>query len=487
MIVKAKGGREPPDDRLEWDLIGCILVDGGQIPKVVALGLRPEHFRNQAAALAYTHAGAVLETHGVTDVSLVIHSITESGDLDEIGADVLYQAASNVPSPSHAPFYALELLKRWVRNQTEIAHREGLRRLEHHDDPADVRLSTQARLEEIDREAATAGQFPFVDVTKYLTEEAPAPKPIWRGFLDHGDKLLTFAESKIGKSFHAQQGCLSLAAGLPFLGMEPEGRKSVLYINYEIQPRHCWKRFSVLGDHLGIGPEDIGDRLQVLNARGSPPPLTILHLPFDLIVLDPWYKVLASLGRDENDPKDVGATLSEIDAAMRHTSPAVWIIHHTTKGSAGDRSLLDRGAGSGKLARDLDACFSLAKHRDEERAVVIESVSRNYPAAEPLVVEWDGCFVRRPDLDPVIETSLTAANKRQKAKGPSIEEMAEIIGKTISGPEETGDVKKRIRRKFDTGKNRTDSVVKALEDCGFVRWRAGFPSVSMIGPEGCQP
>ena len=278
---------------------------------------------------------------------------------------------------------------------------------------------------------------------------------------------------------------MCLAAGRPFLGLEPDGPKRTLYVNYEIQAHHCWKRFHTIAGELGITPADIGDRLQVMNVRGNPPPLTILNQPFDVIVLDPWYKFLAALGRDENNPKDVGLTLSEIDTATRHTAPAIWIIHHTPKGFSGDRSLLDRGAGSGKLGRDLDACFSLGRHRDEQGAVVIEKASRNYKNPHPIVVQWDGCFRVRDDLDPVVETSRSAAKKGN----PSIESIVKAVIPTIEGPERTEDVKERIRKQFGVGKNKTDDVIRAIGNRNdFARWKSKTcPSFGMIGPAEFKP
>ena len=331
--------------------------------------------------------------------------------------------------------------------------------------------------------------FDLDDAGDYLEEEPPKPDPILAGFCDRGDKIFTYGSSKSLKSWHAQQTLMLLAAGLPIFGLYPERPMRVLYCNYEIQPHHLHRRLNSLGHGLGVTRGDLNGRFQVFNARGNPPPLSILRQPFDLICLDPLYKVLAALGRDEMDPRDLGVTLGEIDAHLRHGSAAAWIVHHNPKGESGDRRIVDRGAGSGKLGRDLDAMFSLGRHRDDENAVVLEYLTRNYETPEPVVMRFrEGCLVEDPDLDPVLATSLSEANRRNQASAIPIEEIAEKVGRTLTTPRKTEDLKKAIRSKYKIGWRKIDDVLMELCEMGFSRWKSRtFPAVGMIGPEDQDP
>ena len=71
----------------------------------------------------------------------------------------------------------------------------------------------------------------------------------------------------------------------------------------------------------------------------------------ELVVIDPLYKLVNG---DENSAQDMKAYF---DRVMRETGAALLYVHHDAKGSAGDRNIRDRGAGSGVLARDYDAAL----------------------------------------------------------------------------------------------------------------------------------
>lgn len=208
-----------------------------------------------------------------------------------------------------------------------------------------------------------------------------------------------------------------------------------------------------------------------------------------MICLDPWFKVLAALKRDENDPKDVGITLAEIDEHIRYSGAACWIVHHNPKGQSGDKSIIDRGAGSNKAVRDLDAMFSLGRHRDDPDAIVLEYLTRNYETPAPVVLRFEhGCLVEDRDLDPVLATSLSETNRRNAANAIPTRDIAEKIGRTITSPRKTEEVKRDIREQYKIGWRKIDEVLAALCTMGFSRWKSQtWPCVAMIGPEDQDP
>ena len=63
--------------------------------------------------------------------------------------------------------------------------------------------------------------------------------------------------------------------------------------------------------------------------------------------------------------------------------------HHDKKGLTGDRDHIDRGAGSGVLARDYDAAIYMARHAADDKAIVLSFRCRNYQDIEPFAVRWD--------------------------------------------------------------------------------------------------
>lgn len=105
----------------------------------------------------------------------------------------------------------------------------------------------------------------------------------------------------------------------------------------------------------------------------------------DLVVVDPLYKFHDG---DEISAKDMKVPLKEFDELIARSGAALLYVHHDAKGTAGDRDIRDRGSGSGALARDYDANFTLTPHRDYEDAVVVETLFRNYPPRDKFSIEW---------------------------------------------------------------------------------------------------
>lgn len=120
--------------------------------------------------------------------------------------------------------------------------------------------------------------------------------------------------------------------------------------------------------------------------------------PFELIILDPVYKLMA--GRDENKAGDVTAVLNQIERVAVQTGAAVAIGAHFSKGNQAGKDSIDRIGGSGAFARDPDAILIMTAHEQED-AFTIEATLRNFPPAEPFVVRWEfPLFVRDASLDP---------------------------------------------------------------------------------------
>lgn len=120
---------------------------------------------------------------------------------------------------------------------------------------------------------------------------------------------------------------------------------------------------------LELTPDDLQDRLQIVNGRGMAlagaagiEAVKRAVLPFapDLICIDPLYKI--SVGK-ENAAEDAKTVLALFDQLAEQTSAAVLYVHHDSKGFSGDRDIRDRGAGSNVLGRDYDAAFTLTPPR----------------------------------------------------------------------------------------------------------------------------
>jgi len=321
-----------------------------------------------------------------------------------------------------------------------------------------------------------------------FTSELPPVDCIIDGLFERGDKAFLFGGSKTRKTFFAIQAALSIAAGRSFLGLRVPEPRRVGFLNLEIKESHFNRRLRRVGEAIGIGPADIDDRLIVSHGRGKT--FRFCDLPeVDLLFGDPLYKILAGYEAEENVASDVSAVLGEVDPYANRTGAAVRLIPHFAKGRAGDKPVIDRGSGSGVIARDFDASVTLTPHAEEHDAVVVDCLARNFPSPEPFVIRWGcNCFEVADDLLPVVETSRTAANRAQA--GPDDDEvLTYAAGLVVHAPMGTTAMQGMLRKEHGIGQKRAAAIVTELsEQDGFARWReSGFSGKGFIGLEEHRP
>jgi len=251
-----------------------------------------------------------------------------------------------------------------------------------------------------------------------LLQQAPEkPDQILKDVIDAGDKMAFIGTAKSWKSFFLLQCLICIACGRNFLTWETQKSRRVLYIQFEIREIHIHRRLINVCRAINVTPNDLKDNLLILSARG----LGITgregieriiqsldgFMP-EVIAFDPLYKI--SQGA-ENAAEDMKVTLAYFDELAEKTGAAIFYVHHDPKGSAGDRDIRDRGAGSNVTARDYDACITLTAHAKNQDAAVVDVLLRNYPPQEPFAVAWtieDGyCFKLANDILPEKKTSRT--------------------------------------------------------------------------------
>jgi hypothetical protein len=250
-----------------------------------------------------------------------------------------------------------------------------------------------------------------------MLETAPLdPDQVLEDMLDAGDKLALVASSKHRKSFFFLMLALALAAGRNFMKWRVPRARRVLYVQFEVREHHTHRRLRNLAHAMGITSGHIGDRLQIIPARGlglkGEAGLTTIRqaaIGFEpeVIMLDPLYKIADGV---ENAAEDFKKLLNGFDQLAEETGAAIMFIHHDPKGASGDKDIRDRGAGSNVLGRDYDACITLTAHSNAPDAIVVETLLRNYAPQEPFTIVWKNgeggyCFDLAEDIIPNKKTS----------------------------------------------------------------------------------
>jgi len=261
-------------------------------------------------------------------------------------------------------------------------------------------MAALAEGDEIEKSSAVE-KLPLVNAAEWLNVVYPPPEHVIPGLLSKGLKGALIGSSKARKSYFLLQTALAVAAGRPLLNFGTPKARKVLLVQLEIPDYSFHERFASMVTAQGFQRHEL-ENLTILNGRGWAAELmkmsanrlidAVTDTEAELVILDPLYKLLDG---DENLAKDMKPVLAVFDDICNVTGAALMFAHHNSKGLAGDRQAIDRGAGSGVLARDFDAAIYLGDHK-QDGLKVVETVARCFPPMDPFSIRWDlqkNCFV----------------------------------------------------------------------------------------------
>ena len=242
----------------------------------------------------------------------------------------------------------------------------------------------------------------FFRIKRLADMNRQLPAQILEGILYRGGKLLIGGGSKARKSFLLLHLAYCAANGLPWLGWEmPRGK--VLFVNLELFEAEAAWRLDRIREAVGYGNQD---NIEVACLRGKLTSVesikqyatAIKHCDYQLIVIDPAYKLLAH--RDENAAGDVAGMLNTIQNVAEEANLAVAIAQHFSKGNQSMKDAIDRFCGSGVWGRDPDALIILTAHNEKD-CYTADVILRSFAPQDPFVVRFDfPLFLVDIDLDP---------------------------------------------------------------------------------------
>lgn len=206
-------------------------------------------------------------------------------------------------------------------------------------------------------------------LSDYIGANLPEPEPdLIDGLLGYGEKSIIYGASKAGKSWLSMYLAFALASGARFLGHQVGRRPgTVFYLNLEIKDDRLRERFDRIR-RAGDWGEGAADHIRWLpkrealgisqTSRDAVNDLLRQVKPGDFVIIDCLYMLLA--GQDENAASTMQPIVRDFDRLIEEgRCSGVWIVHHQAKGASGQKSVADRGAGSGVLSRYVDNIFSL--------------------------------------------------------------------------------------------------------------------------------
>ncbi|SPD72008.1 hypothetical protein PITCH_A1150043 [uncultured Desulfobacterium sp.] len=473
------------DNDIEKAVLGAVLLRPeafGELKELIATDFASEKHRSLFSAYSY-----MWEHEIPLDLLTLRDQLQRQGDMKKVGADYPAQLVDETSTTAGLSYHVGQLLEaRKTRDLLALASyaRNSIKNQVPHDEIIN-NLKNSAILS-----AATELDYsqPIpVDASVWLLSEPNEPDQIISGIIDVRDKLAVIGSSKMRKTFFQLQLLLCVASGRTFLNWHVPEPRRVVHIQYEIQPNHYHRRLKKMCRAMGITSTDLGDRLHIINGRGSnlsgvegikKISQIVKNYNPELISFDPLYKVMAGA---ENAIEDGKIILTAFDELIERTGAAVAYVHHDAKGFAGDRDIRDRGAGSNVIGRDYDACITLTPHVSEGDAAVIETMIRNYRPQEPFSALWTEDeetggyrFDVRREIAP---TKKTSANGRAKDLPPLASYLPTALDLLSDGPIPIGAFMDALRAKtgltFDRSKafrswatSGTDAVFDTIQRRG---------------------
>lgn len=280
-----------------------------------------------------------------------------------------------------------------------------------------------------------------------LKQPIVLPEELIEGVLRVGHKMIITGSSKAGKSFLLMELALAISGGRKWLKFNCKKGK-VLYVNLEIDPMSCINRFKAIIDEKKVPITD-ADNITIWNLRGNALPLDKLvpklirrvqNQGYSAVIIDPIYKVITG---DENNASEMGRFCNQFDVICSKLGCSAIYCHHHSKGTQGQKNMMDRGSGSGVFARDPDAIIDLTELELSPEFVLkngrnefstgwqIEGTLREFQGFKPLKVWFDYPIHRLDDTGVLdshfakgsIEGNLSKSGKRQQTPESRKEEL----------------------------------------------------------------
>jgi hypothetical protein len=396
----------PPPTNIEAEqaVLGSIMLTNRTIEAVRPI-LRPEHFsepvhgRIYAAALRHADAGRLADP-----ITLKREFDADEGLRELGGAKYLAGMAAAAQNVQSATEYAKVIQQlAFKRALAEVA-----RKLEHAARngaaPLDAWVEAKDAFERLAPEHGGEGsaRAQLVSASTW-TREPPPRRWLVEGWLPRREVTLLNGKGGVGKSLLLQQLMASAAAGLPWLGLPCEPG-AALAMMCEDDAEELERRQRDILRHLGIGPSDLGDRLNFwprrghlnalfeVDASGQPRRTALFEELLDLcrwkrpsiIGLDTAAHVY---GGDENNRNQVTAFVCGVGQALADEfDAAVVICQHPSRSGEAEGS---GRSGSTGWEGSVRSRLYLRPTQDgaEERLLTTEKA--NYgPKGKNIVLKW---------------------------------------------------------------------------------------------------
>lgn len=415
----------------EEALLSCILIDGGEVlSRAAAAGITARSFYDPKHAVIFDCCSALMTKGQPVEVATIAEELRAAGNLDGIGGYAfLAQVGNSIPTTAQAGYF-IQKVREFDRLRQLSAHAQTIVELAGQPGhaAADLTADLRARLDRLTDSSPGIGQ--GITAATLCANPPPVPAELIAGVLYGAGTMMLSGPSKSRKTYTFLDLGVSVATGSDWLGFKTT-KAAVLYLNFELSEHSFQRRLSAICEAKQIAPPE---NFRSFNLRGRTATMAMLAVELPrlirshgagLVILDPWYKISAQSGVEENSNDGQARILAEAERIVTANGVSLVVGHHFAKGDASAKNSIDRAAGAGAMARWGDVIATLSEHEEAE-AMTLELHLRDFAPVAPIALRWQLPVWRRDEhLDPA---------KLKKSAGRGDDHPAnELLGKLTNG------------------------------------------------------
>ncbi|MCP4480547.1 MAG: AAA family ATPase, partial [Planctomycetaceae bacterium] len=252
--------------------------------------------------------------------------------------------------------------------------------------------------------------------------------------LRRGETMNVIAASKEGKSWLAMGMACHLIAGTRWLQRFQATPSRVLMIDNELHGATFDNRWLRVCEAHGLS-QGQACKLNRILLRGKNQDINGIEAwllneinpgDFDVIVIDALYRTLPK-GVSENDNADMMTIYNQLDEIAAALDCAVIIIHHSSKGNQGFKSVTDVGSGAGSISRAADTHLVIRPHKQKGYSV-LDFRTRSFPPQDSLSIYFEFPKWLPSDLTPEVAAKQIDKQKAEKDT-QDLQKIIELFGK----------------------------------------------------------
>lgn len=265
---------------------------------------------------------------------------------------------------------------------------------------------------------------------------SPMREVIIDGLARRGEVVNIVASTKVGKSWLALLLLFCVATGRAWFGRQTK-KGRVLLLDNELHDETIQNRMKSVADAMRIYDDDDRESFDYVDLRGEPAGLGDIQTQLaafqpgelTLIVLDAKYRFFG-VGMQENSNDDQTEFHNGIDRLAKQLDCVIVLIHHSTKGDQGSKSVVDVGSGGGSQSRTVDCHMVLRPHQDGDDLAVLDAAVRTFAPVSPQTLRWAfPLWKLDDDVQPAVKQQQTRNDARMasatKDKAIAILQMLE--------------------------------------------------------------